>query len=514
MADRQTFTIDNSKKAIMRSFQSIVAGWKGMITSVDPLEVQEGYSVWIEGLPKVSGALVTPPAPSLAFSHTATIVQFCYFALGNGSYFAVLDSNNTLNFYTQTGSLITTYSSFGTSFVWCLQGNKYAYFSNSSHLIAFNGTSTIYDLTSGNIYGNAMCYWKGRLFVAMGTVLNYSIPSCDPTAGAATFWNTANGAGNIDLSTISSFVIINALDPKIDTIYVYTNNSIIAMIGTTTTNNPSLWYFQELVKNLGLANQNYLKTVENTTYFCSIGNSLEQKGVQAMTSSMPQKIDIAISNIPLQSYVDYFIFNGLEYIGIIGQSLYSTNNVIYCYSIVFQTWFVLNLGFNVSCISTYQTSTYVSSGKSIYLLFGGSSYLPINVITKKIDLGQIVVNKNVSKMYIKGVGDSNYTCYLNTNTQSNIQFQQPKPLSLQYSFTFAINNQPVTFQNSSGTFSFVTAPQISSGVISSVEFFNKYYLPNGLAVPSTWYQLQVKNTTNNYSELISCMVGGWLGRSY
>jgi hypothetical protein len=514
MADRrQTFTISNSKKAVMRDFQNTIAGWKGMITAVDPLEVQDEYSIWIEGLPKVSGALVTPPAPSLAFNHTSTIVQFCYFALGSGSYFAILDSKNVLNFYTPTGSLITTYSSFGSNFVWCLQGNKYAYFGNSSHLIAFSGT-TVYDLTSGNIYGNAMCYWKGRLFVAMGTVLNYSVISCDPTAGASAFWNTANGSGNIDLSTISSFVTITALDPKVDTIYAYTNNSIIAMIGTTTTNSPSLWYFQELIKNMGVSNQNYLKTAENTTYFCSIGSNLEQQGVQAMTSSMPQKIDIAISNIPLQSYVDYFVFNGLEYIGFIGQSLYSNSNVIYCYSTVFQNWFVLNLGFNVTDISTYQSSTYISSGTSIYLLFGGNSYLPINVVTKKIDLGQIIVNKNVSKMYLKGVGDSNYTCYLNTNSQTNIQFQQPKPLSLSYNYTFAINNQPVTLQNSSGTFSFIVTPQVSSGVATSVEFFNKYYLPNGLAIPSTWYQLQVKNTTNNYSELISCVVGGWIGRNY
>jgi hypothetical protein len=508
---RSSFSID--KKGVLRNFQAQIAGWKGMITSVDPLEVGDEYSIWIEGLPKVSGALVSPPSPSLVFNHTSNIVQFCYFVLGNGSYFAILDTANVLNLYSSAGSLITTYASFGSSFVWCLQGNKYCYFSNGAHLIAFNGSS-IYDLTSGNIYGNAMCYWKGRLFVAMGTVLNYSVISCDPTAGAAAFWNTTNGAGNIDLSTVSSFVSINALDPKIDTIYCYTNNTIIAMIGTSTTNSPSLWYFQELIKNMGVSNQNFLKTVNNVTYFCSVGSATGQMGVQAMTSSMPQKIDVAISNVLLQSYVDYFVFNGLEYIGFIGQSLYSSNNVLYCYSTIFQNWFVLNLSFNITGISTYQSQTFVTAGSSVYLLFGGSAYLPINIITKKIDLGQIIVNKNISKLYLKGIGDKNYNCILNSNSINSVPFSAPTPLVLEYSYMFNNTSNSFKFNNNlSKTFLFqvvVTTPSAQN----AVEFFTKYYLPSGLATPSTWFQLQITNATTNYSELISCLVGGWLGRSY
>jgi len=597
MAKRKRKTTD-----LVGSFEVDIQPWNGIITSQDPYTIPEDTSVWCSALPKLTGAVENIPDIASVYTHSANILDFFTFYLGSSQYFCILDGSY-LRLYSSSFSQIATFATTVSKCDYAIQDNKYIWITaKNSFLIVFDGTS-IYDLTFNGITGDAISYWKGRIFVGKDRVFAFSIPNPDPTGksgpygsekvtngnfSASTGWifgtgwsydstnleadkasatgsgaleqnigavagemysltftvknysaggvtpyiggkagttvsangtytqiisaidtsnlkfvptsdntvltiddvsvkrtaqvfDTSQGGGAITL-TVSIFAQILALVPKEDSIYVFTDRSIIALIGTTISNDPTQWYITEIVKDVGITGIRKYVVNEHTVYFHT------PFGLYEITATSPQKIDDAITDKTGSIFgICYFSYKQIPYIAITATSaIDATKKAIYCYNLLTKRWFALNIEGTI--MSNLLADAWIVNGTKVYKLFGSSNYLPLQV-KSKIFFNVDNTYYNIKDVVIYGRGSFNY-------------------LQQFITLVFGAQQDNIIFQTSSGQLIQIT---------KSEDFWNAVLKPaNTLpyAMRVKQFQIELKQADNAYSEIINVRIRGSKGARY
>lgn len=466
------------KISLVNPFSINMQPWNGMVTSQDPYTISEDTSVWINGLPKLTGAIEAVPLPQQVYSHTTTVKFFFTFELSGSQYFAILDGSY-LRFFNSFFTEIARFATSADICDYCIQDNSYLWVVTRSFLITFDG-STIYNLTSYNILGDAICYWKGRIFIGKDRTLTFSVPNPNAT-GTTNPFNTASGAGYIGL-TVSVFAFIYALIAKEDSIYIFTDKSIITMIGTTISNDPSQWYITEIVKDVGITGIRKYVTYEHDVYFHSI------YGVHRITATVPNKIDDAITNITSSiNALSLMNYNQITYIVVSATSFIdNSKKALYCYNTLNNRWYALSI--EADCISYHLNKYYISSGNTIYKMFASSNYLPLEVKTK--------VFFNVENFYYN---IKNIVLYGRGN------------------YDYVSNFINLVYGSNETNLIFITQSSQLISFSQQADFWIAVYKPIATAPYSyrvKQFQLYLKQNSNYYSELINITVNGTIGARY
>jgi hypothetical protein len=507
MADRR-----KKKQTIAKEFEITITPWEGMVFSQDPYTIPDNMAVWIEGLPKLTGAVESPPksvsyfVPSFV---TSDILHLRAFSLTN-DYFCLSYYDETvgycLAFYRGTDH-VGHCASFGQTgkFDIALQGNTACWITGRAiaghtFLRTFNGTN-IYNLENYGIDGDAICYWKGRVFIGKDRTLIFSVPNPDYT-GTTNPFNTANGAGYISIN-IGSFNKILALIPKEDSIYILTDNNIIALLGTTISNDPTQWYLTEIVSSFGITGVGRWVKYEHTIYYHS------PFGIISLVATAPEKIDDAITPVTAISDsirdISYFVYEGIPYIAVVAKRYgitNSTDNVIYCYNLLTKRWYVIPE--NCVTMTTLGNTSYVAVGNEVKKMFQSSNYMKIKVLSK-IFFNDANIYYNLRRVYLYGRGNSEIDLsiigdYGSSYVSSKSEYRQPI----------------FVFQTPSGNFIFNDnySNYLTFGQIALSFFLNAYYFSNGYSNRYKQFQLQLEQDSSNYSELISIKIKGTLGARY
>jgi len=483
-------------KTLSKEFEIPLAPWEGVVTSQDPFTIPDTVSLWIEGLPKLTGSIEGVLKPLTKYTHGSTILDYFVFQL-SGEFHTILDGANL----TFLNASFVSAGSFATSASKCdyaLQGNTAIWIVTRTLLITFDGT-TVYNLTGRNVFGDAICYWKGRIFIGKDRIITFSVPTPDYTNVVNPF-DTAQGAGYITIN-IGSFNKILALIPKEDSIYVLTDNGIIALLGTTISNDPTQWYLTEIISGYGLTAIRKWVKYEHTIYYHS------NIGTVSIIATAPDKIDDAITNITQTiDGINYFIYNGIPYIVVIADSFFSPpNKVIYCYNLLFKKWFVLPL--NLIAISSYQSKTYGIEGSSLKELFASDKYFPIKVKTKTFfNLDRVYYN--LRSIYLYGRGSNAISCKIYDETSHQVEFNYKQMGMISNSMLFQNSYGNFLFYNSAGDFLFAQTPGF---FLNTYKDYNTGY--SGRRMKQFFLSVEGEDS-GVYSELINLKIHGTLGARY
>lgn len=466
------------KKGLVNSFSINIQPWNGIITSQDPYTIPEDTAVWIDGLPKLTGAIENIPLPQEVYSHSENISYFFTFELSGNQYYAILDGSY-LRFYNSSFSQIVTFSTSSSICDYCVQDNQYLWVTTRDFLIVFNGTQ-IYNLTTHGVTGDAICYWKGRIFIGKDRTITFSVPSPNPTSGDNPF-NTSQGAGAIGL-TVSIFSYIYALIPKEDSIYIFTDRSIVALLGTTISNDPTQWYLTEIVKDLGITGIRRYVTYGHEVYFHTL------YGIHKIIATTPEKIDDAITNITSTIYsIELIDYNQITYIVVSSKNfLEPTKKALYCYNTLNNKWYALSI--EAERLTHSLNNYYFSKGNKIYKMFTSSSYNSLE-IKSKIFFNIENVYYNIKNIVLYGRGNSDYV--------SNF-----------------IN---LVYGKSDDNLIFVTQNSQLLSITQQGDFWIAVYKPTNTApfnYRTKQFQLYLKQGNNFYSELINITINGTVGARY
>jgi len=482
-------------KTIAKNFEILLSPWEGLVTSQDAYTIPETMSVWIEGLPKLTGAIEGVLKSTTKYTHTKTISDYFNFALSD-IFHAILDGIN-LTFLNSSFVSAGTFSTTDTICDYGLQGNTAVWVVTRNFLVTFDGT-TVYNLTGRNVLGDAICYWKGRIFIGKDRTITFSVPNPDYTNATNPF-DTGSGAGYITIN-IGSFGKILGLIPKEDSIYILTDNNILALLGTTISNDPTQWYLAEVISGYGLTDIRKWIRYEHTIYYHST------IGVVSIIATAPEKIDDAISNLTDSIYgINYFVYNGIPYIGLIVDSPESDNKTICCYNLLFKKWFSLPL--NLTTFATIEKETYGIQGANIIKFFDSDKYFPIKIKTKTFfNLDQIYYNLRTIYLYGRGNNVVNCNIYDETSKELQFDFNQLNPVS--NSLLFNNSYGDFLFNNTYGHFMYGQTPYFFLNVYKNL---NENY--RGIRVKQFYLTLESEDN-GVYTEFINLKVKGTLGARY
>jgi hypothetical protein len=514
---KSQFNISKKKRELAKKIEFNIQPWDGIITSQDPYTISENSAVWCSGLPKLTGAIENVKDAETLYSYPTDIKDFFVFGINNERYYCIVTSSY-LRIYNKSFIQIVSYStSFQQKLEYAIQDNSYLWIVSRNFLLTFDGTN-LYDLTSHGITGDAICYWKGRIFIGKDRVITFSVPSPDPT-GATNPFNTQQGAGALTL-TISLFSKIYSLIPKEDSIYIFTNKSIVSLIGTTISNDPTQWYLTEITKELGITGiRNYIVR-EHTIYFHSI------LGIHAITATVPDKIDDAITDITtsidsLSVSISLIDYKGVPYIAVVATNAQNpSQKALYLYNILFKKWYSLsydkeNSSKDVLLLSHYSdgntTTTYaVTRNNDVKQLMSSDSYIPL-YIKSKVYFNTDDVYLNIKKITVYGRG-------FGTDISVNIispRFSKVGSDTKSFKLVQPINS--FIFTNQTGNIIFVNAQ--GDKIIFSQEssFWYLIYKPAGtypLQMRTSEFQIEIKQSNAFYTEIINIKIEGTVGAKY
>lgn len=473
-------------KTIAKTFEINLQPWNGIITSQDSFTIPEDTAVWVSGLPKLTGAIENVPAPMTVYTHSSTIKFAFGFELSGNRYYCIMDGSS-LVFLSSSFTAIASFPTADTVCDYAIQDNQYIWITTKNFLITFDGNN-LYNLTSYGITGDSIAYWKGRIFIGKNRVLTFSKP--DPAAdGSANPFDIEQGAGAITL-TVSIFSKIYAIVPKEDSIYLFTDRSIISLIGTTISNDPTLWYITELLKDIGITGIRRYALYEHSIYFHSL------YGLQEIVATSPNKIDDAITNITRTvNSIAIFSYKQVTYVAAIAPSYVGSGNAIYCYNLLLKKWYTLDI--SAESIFSIANDAFIVSGRAIQKLFANTVYLPL-YIKSKIFFSIDNTYFNIKNIVIYGRGVYNYA----------------SPFTV---MVYAQEQDNIIFTNTSNNLLSVQQTGSEQGSFGSEDFWIAVLKPadtNPFQMRVKQFQIQFNQIGNDYSEIINIRVNGTIGARY
>jgi hypothetical protein len=242
-------------------------------------------------------------------------------------------------------------------------------------------------------------------------------PAFGTTVGNLTFdngieWLCVNipvnslAAGTFDITSTDLRQQIMKIIPYMDSIYIIGDHAIIALTGTTISNDPTNWYQMEVFNTLGTISTPTCVNFQNNIYL------VNEYGMYRIASTQEVKIDVML-NGSLFSFVnsrgDVGQINNVNFylIPAYGYSPVSNTNryFIIAYCIELQKFSFLDFGFDVNGIFTTRSindhSIYAWSGNKIYQLFQGTEPVTRLFQTKQYDMGADHVVKFIKYMVME-----------------------------------------------------------------------------------------------------------------
>ena len=296
------------------------------------------------------------------------------------------------------GSSLTEVASAGTlsgdveSIDFCVWQNDYIYVIDSTGYYKWDGSS--FTNVSTSIKGHCITVWQGRVFVGNGSQVSYSV-ALDPEDFAG------EGSGYFDLA--ESFpdlkLKVKKIVPYIDSLAIYGDSAIMALTGSTISNDPSTWYLTEASNTIGIEKANTVVNYGNEIWLQN------EKGLYRTTMSSQQKFDYKVNiqtNVQILNYQATIvpINNLLHYL--IPASMKSpfrgNSDNILAFCIDTAEFFFLDIGANVrglywSYVEGVENRVYVLLGNAIGALFEGEDKISSYIKTKQFDLGKASLEK-------------------------------------------------------------------------------------------------------------------------
>jgi hypothetical protein len=375
-------------------------------------------------------------------------------------------------------------------------------FSVSNGLLTLNPT-----LTSSSII-----VYQGRVFISQNRNIQYSAPL------SFIDWTSTNGGGTFSIASPNLKQKIVKLVAYMNNIYVIGDHAVIAITGTTITNDPSQWFIMEIFNTTGSIYPNSVINFNNVIYL------VNEYGMWEIASSQSQKVDYPIDITQFsftQQQSDIAMINNLNFwlipINKYSQLYYQSYNMILAYCIDLQQFFYIDLGMNVNGIYATRSITdhniYIISGNGIYQFNAGSSNLMASITSKVFDFGYAYVYKvfryiSYNLMVLSGTPNISLSAIVNSPTQTSstvnstpvTQFNLISPL-LVYSPNIST---PIPIKTSLSTPLYIMPSAIT------YSFFPVFYLNSG----GTSIAFRLVDNSNSVFEILQTYIKGNIGRTF
>ena len=296
------------------------------------------------------------------------------------------------------GSSLTEVASSGTlsgdieSIDFCVWQNDRIYVIDSTGYYKWDGSS--FTNVSTSIKGHCITVWQGRVFVGNGSQVSYSV-ALDPEDFAGT------GSGYFDLA--ESFpdlkLKVKKIVPYIDSLAIYGDSAIMALTGSTISNDPSTWYLTEASNTIGIEKANTVVNYGNEVWLQN------EKGLYRTTMSSQQKFDYKVNvqtNVQILNYQATIvpINNLLHYLipARINSPFRGNSDNILAFCIDTAEFFFLDIGQDIkgiywSYVEGTENRIYVLLENAIGALFEGKDSISSYIKTKQFDLGKASLEK-------------------------------------------------------------------------------------------------------------------------
>lgn len=294
--------------------------------------------------------------------YSTYLFQTSSYFVSTGTYKLVLDVVGTLHIFDANNVYVTSFY-VGRNFDWTLSTDGDLYIISSDAFYCLRPDRTLINLgASLDTRGDCIVFWKGRLFIGTGKTVIFSVPNPDPTNPSGMF-STTGGGGFIKVG-ISSFTRITGFSQRSDNLYIFTDGSIISLVGTTISNDPSTWYLVLVSNDASNRSVDSKTDIGYETFFAG------DRGIWSIVSVAPSRFDQEFSNIGVKvKNISRFIYRGMDCIAIL-----TWDNELYLKPLYFDSGIVSVPYQGVSSVAFAGQETYFAIGAQIYSINGYSTY--------------------------------------------------------------------------------------------------------------------------------------------
>lgn len=396
-------TMPTSTPSTKQVFSVVERNWLGMNTSSPRQAINPGQFAWLENImPLAPGTLaVIPDKVSKTSVSAETINAFDTVTVNGVSY--VVGSTTAGNVYAwRTDTWVKSTLQTGTSGNACLFApfeNQYVVFISSLGLYYWDGATTT-KVASPPWTGTpqAMAYWRGQMWVAVGLTVFFSAPN------SVTDWTVADGAGSFIVTDQYLEGQVTGLVPCTDYLYILGDGAIL-MAANTQLLSGNVPYFTVM-------NVDQVDGVLNYTGAEPYGDSLifaNAHGVKALygmtKEDMSNDMDIWLSNVDYTKTVSLGVGTIYNQTVMAVLAYYTPTASWYLACVFKKKWFLVNMG--TLSLLTWVTlngapALFATDGTNIYEMFSGTTTaVSFKAVTQFMDAGDPTSYKSLNKVGIE-----------------------------------------------------------------------------------------------------------------
>ena len=506
---RQRGTFESARGDIYKNFYITVSGITGINQNFPPNTIEDTECQQIWNYAYVGrGNIRKIPAAKKLFSTSAPVIHIvsanlngnynCLVFLKDGSVYNW--DKNTLTQIASAGTLSGDPSYIGT----CIWQNQKIYVIDRNGYFRWDGST--WTQVSSSIVGHDICIWQGRVFVANGSKILYTV-ALDPEDFAG------SGSGYIDIA--SSFpdlkVKVKKLIGYVDSLVIYGDNATMALTGSTISNDPSLWYLTEVSNVTGVQYKGSVVVYKNEIFFQNSKGIF--KGTIAQQEKIDYKVDLVSNVIQEGLCAVYPVYNLLNYfIPIQNSSPFrggaTRNGLLFCVDLgefCFLDIGVDIYGFYYSFVEEYEDALLVLGADGCYQ-FGSdtTNNMPTYIKTKAFDLGNPHIDKFwwvfILKTQLKG--DTTFTIGAETDLQL-VRFEISSPAETPL-FVFTDEDNNIYYWTDSNQSEIYANYSVATGAIKDLVFKN--------SVTGNYVVYEIKENSNAIFDIYGFQIKGQLSR--
>lgn len=367
----------------------------------------------------------------------------------------------------------------------------------------FKWTGTTWSQVSSVIKGHAIVVWQGRVFVANGSRINYSVAlNPEDFAGA--------GSGYFDLA--QSFpelkIKVKKIVPYIDSLIIYGDNAIMGLTGSTISNDPSTWYLTQVSNTIGISQPNNVVSYGNEVWL------LNEKGLFRTTMSQQVKFDYKIDvqkTVKIEdSQSTISTINNLNFYLVpatITSPMRGVSKNILAYCIDIGEFYFIDLGFDIygiyrSYIEGTEYRIYALAPDGLYGLFEGDTSIKCLITSKSFDLGKQTMEKlwyflTIPTYFYQGT--FNLEIAVNTDKSGSVLNK-----------TISILPDMYQWRNPTGKYTFGKNLKVWGFNIKAIKrMLSPVFIPK---VSGLFHELNLKEEGSSIFEIVGFSVRAQLGR--
>jgi len=357
----------------------------------------EFQEIW-NFLPTAKGSVRKIRAPKLLVSTSAIPIKIITHPL-NGQYQGLVAFNDgsvakwdgaTLTQIANAGTLSTNPALFD----WCVWQNQKIYIVdyNTGY---FKWDGSRFSQVSANIKGTCITVWQGRIFIGKDSQVTYSV-----ALRPEDFVSSGSGYFDLAQSFPALKLKVKKIVPYVDSLLIYGDSAIMALTGSTISNDPSTWYLTQVTDTIGIGNANNCVPFGNEVWLQN------EKGLFRTTISAQSKFDYKVdvkNKIQILNYQSCIAnINNLQHYLLparIESPFRGVSQNILAFCIDTGEFFFLDIGRDVyglywSYVEGIENRIYALCNDGIYALFEGDELISGYLRSKKFDFGKPSLEKN------------------------------------------------------------------------------------------------------------------------